>query len=231
MKTNLFKSGLLLFCILLSACKMPNHSETTKPSKTIPYEILVFHPSISTAESAEQTIFQSLEKSGYIIEYYLDIPSVICGGDLCEIITVRLFWNTLGHFQRYEFPTGGNLTKIGHKTFTKADHEKLQSILCDADSGLKQINPNHVVAPGKPPAEEIDCTSGATILSEETEIVSGAADTCYTLWHWVHSDIPNECRKISADTMSEEQLTLYLKNGTPAQKSFAKDVLKDHQRE
>ena len=68
--------------------------------KTNQYSISINHP--GEKESVTITLHQALDKNGIPIEYYMDVPSVICLEEVCKVIPVRLFWNDLGKYQKYE---------------------------------------------------------------------------------------------------------------------------------
>ncbi|MDF7825315.1 hypothetical protein P4B35_14920 [Pontiellaceae bacterium B12227] len=210
-----------LLLSLLTACIAPQQTEPAERPAT-GFEALVFHPGATSAEPIPVAIFQTLEPSGSIREYYIDTDSVICGDGQCEIITVRLVWDPLGEFLRYEFPMGGNLTKRGHEQFTQEDHKKMLSILQDPASLLRDVAAKDVVHPGvAQTGDEIDGTSGATLLSDKSAIVSGAVYTCYTLWHWAQSDIQSEIRSITGETIINGQLLTYLNDPDEVKNSFA----------
>ncbi|QBG46356.1 hypothetical protein EGM51_02685 [Verrucomicrobia bacterium S94] len=193
-----------------------------------PFEALVLHPGFEVQEPRIQPVFQIQEKNGFIREYYADVDSVICGDGQCEVITVRLVWNVYGEFLRYEFPKGGNLTKMGHEQFTEADHAKLIKILNDPYSTLADVSAADIVSPVDAMMNEnsdTDGTSSATLLSDKSAFVAGAVYTCYTLWHWVHGDMQTEIRNITADTIGTEQLLTMLKNSNSSKVAFAVEAL------
>lgn len=70
-------------------------------------------------------VVQVLDSNGDPSEYFMDVDSVVCSDAQCEIVTVRIHFDPLGNYERYELPSGGNLTKWGHKPFSLADHRNL----------------------------------------------------------------------------------------------------------
>ncbi|WP_322607028.1 hypothetical protein [Pontiella agarivorans] len=192
------------------------------------FEALVLHPGFEVQEPRIQPVFQVLNANGFIKEYYTDVDSVICGDGQCEIITVRLLWDVHGGFIRYEFPKGGNLTKMGHEQFTQADHAKLIKILNDEHSTLADVSAADIVSPADAMMNEesdTDGTSSATLLSDKSAFVAGAVYTCYTLWHWVHGDMQTEIQNITAETIGTEQLLTMLKNSNSSEVAFAVEAL------
>ncbi|VGO14471.1 hypothetical protein PDESU_03033 [Pontiella desulfatans] len=208
--------ALPLLAVCMSACISAEKAGAETPS--VPHEIQASHPALAEGKPTPQTLIQTRDPEGSLLEYYLDVDSVICGDGQCEIISVRLFWDPIGTFLRYEFPKGGDLTKRGHQKFSAKDHEKLQGILSDPASLLKEVNPKDVVSPAQAQTgDEIDGSSGATLLSDKSAIVSGAVYTCYTLWHWVNSPLQATISGISAKEMNNRQLIDYL-NSTDEQR-------------
>lgn len=223
LKTTFF---IILVTLGVMAVSSATESEAQDAANSNRFEALIFHPGTKSGEPILLNLFQTLEKSGSISEYHVDVDSVICGDGQCEIITVRLVWDPLGAFLRYEFPEGGNLTKRGHENFTAEDHKKLLGILQDPESLLSDVAASDVVHPGvAQTGEEIDGTSGATLLSDKSAIVSGAVYTCYTLWHWVNSDLQLEIQSITTETIHNDQLLIYLRDSNPKRAKFAIEQL------
>jgi hypothetical protein len=124
--------------------------------------------------------------------YFMDVGLVVCGDNQCEIVTVRLHFDPLGNYERYELPAGGKLTKRGHKPFSAGDHKQLHEILSDPYSQLKPIKWDQITIPkSSAGTDNIDGISGATALTKRGIVVVGAAYTCYTLWHWSHGEVVN----------------------------------------
>jgi len=202
-------------------------SETIAAPPPVAHRIEVTQPGLPPAEPLFRTLFSLQDEAGRLAEYYLDVPSVICGDSVCEIITVRLSWDPLGKYIRYTLPEGGALTKKGHVQFTPEDSAKLQTILADPNSPLSSVDPSAIVSPADvaPGEDEVDGVSGATALTDKSVIVSGAVYTCYTLWHWVNGTIQQTIRGLSAAGMGREQLLEYLGSGNDRQEIFAIEQL------
>lgn len=170
------------------------------------------------------SVVSVLDSAGYPVEYYMDVPSVSCGSQVCAIVTVRLFWDVLGGYIRYELSDADQLTKADHAPFTRADHAKLQSILSDVDSPLKSIRETKVVAHDRGP-EEVDGMTGATALTHKNAVVSGAAYTCFTLWHWANGPIQQIIKQMTAHDSSNDILVHYLNSNIEKQMLFAIEEL------
>lgn len=157
-------------------------------------------------------------------EYYADVSSVACSERQCRVVTVRIYWDILGNYDRYEFPSEGNLTKQGHKSFTADDHKKLHSILSNPDSLLKWIRKDQLTLP-RVAADNVDAVTGPTKLSYSNAVVSGAAYTCYTLWHWANGEISPVIREMTVQASDQEDLIRYLKSDTENYAAFGLNQL------
>jgi len=56
-------------------------------------------------------VVQILDSNGDPRAYFMDVDSVICADAKCESVTVRIHFNLLGDYERYELPSGRNLTE------------------------------------------------------------------------------------------------------------------------
>ena len=173
-------------------------------------------------------VVQVLDSNGDPSEYFMDVDSVVCADAKCEIVTVRIHFDPLGNYERYELPSGGNLTKWGHKPFSPADHENLHQILSDPYSQLKSIGWDQITMPKSSAAagDDVDGISGATVLSKRNIVVVGAAYTCCTLWHWSHGEVENVIRDMTISASDKQDLIRYLHSGEDKYVVFAIDQLR-----
>ena len=183
----------------------------------------VFLDGPDSMESMPCDVFQVLGSEGKPKEYFMDVGSVICEEGKCEVVAVRLHFDPLGNFERYELPSGGNLTKWGHEPFSRADHEKLHSILSDPYSPLKEIAWDQITMPKNSgdSGKNVDGTSGATVLSKRNHVVVGAAYTCCTLWHWSHGETARVIRDMTNEASDEQDLIDYLQSEEDKYAEFA----------
>jgi len=174
--------------------------------KTNQYTISINHP--GETAPIEVFIHQILDKNALPIEYYMDVPSVICLEKVCKVIPVRLFWNNLGEYQKYELEKGATLEKYKADVFEPQDYSKLQNILSDDDSPFKEVYYNEILTVVDENVEnDVDAVSGATALVlDEEDTVPGAALGCYTLWHWANGEIIDEIKKLTGKVLSDSQL-------------------------
>lgn len=189
------------------------------------HQLEVSHPSRNDGKAFAADLMEWKANTGKPAGYSMDVDSVICGDEKCEIIPVRIFWDVIGRFDHYELPAGGELTKKDHEKFTPADSEELCRILADPDSPLRWVTSDQIVPPEKAmeraDGDDVDGTSGATVLSEKGTVVEGAAYTCHTLWHWANGDARAEIRRITGGEVGRGDLLAFLRSGDDGLASFA----------
>ena len=162
-------------------------------------------------------LHQVLDENDIPVQYYMDVTSVICLEEVCKVIPVRLFWNNLGEYQKYELEKGATLEKYEDDLFDKEDYPKLHTILANSDSPFKEVYIDEILKVVDEHDEESDAVSGATALElDEKDTVPGAALTCYTLWHWANGEIVQKIKNITGKVLSENQLKRALKDNNRA---------------
>lgn len=193
-------------------------------AKEVVHSLDIAHPTIPKSNQVPSLLTQVQDDQGNPLKYHMDTDSVICGDGQCEIIKVRLWWDVLGDYERYELPLGGNLTKMGHVPFSPQDHEKLQMILSDSASELAQFPVEQVFIPTNE-AEEVDAVTKATPLFYQNTVVSGAVYTCYTLWYWANGDVTKKIRRLTEKSCTSEQLLRYVNGGAEKLRVFGMEQL------
>ena len=161
--------------------------------------------------------------------YYMDVPSVVCSDAKCKDVSVRLHFDPVGNYQRYQLPPGENLTKLGDKPFSTADHEKLHQILSDPYSQLKTIGMDEVTVPKSSAAgvPVVDAISQPTMLSKQNAVVVGAAYTCCTLWHWSHGEVQNVIRDMTIQATDKQDLLRCLQSNIEKYVLFALEQFRE----
>lgn len=173
-------------------------------------------------------VVQILDSDGNPKAYFMDVGSVVCKDAKCETVTVRIDFDPLGNYERYELPSGGNLTKLGHKPFSRADHDKLHQILSDPYSQLKSIGLNEITVPKSSAAsgKAVDAISAPTMLSKQSTVVVGAAYTCCTLWHWSHGKVRDVIRDMTVQASDKQDFVRYLESDNDDYGAFALEQLR-----
>ena len=198
----------LLFPFLL----LSNLKTKQDSFKTISHEVLIKHPG---EKEPVKTILNEIQNEvGLSIEYNMDVYSVICLEDVCKIIPVKLYWNNIGVYQKYELAKGETLEKYEADLFAPEDYIKLQIILSDINSPFKEVYIDEILTvPDEHGDEDLDAVSGATALElDEKDTVPGAALTCYTLRHWANGEVVSKIKNQTGASVSEEQLQDFILN-------------------
>ena len=200
----------------------PDATGGREPSET--HQLTIVHPGDPKSRPIPVALEQIRDARGEPTEYRTWVDSVICRDAACEVVRVRLVWNALGQFQRYEVEPGEDLTKLDHEPFDAADHAKLLRILKDRDSPLKEVTKEGLVpkSPDTPRhAAAVGGVSGATVLTLRSTVVVGAGYTCYDLWHWANGEVADIVRDLSGETFSPRALRRFLIDGDDHAKRFA----------
>lgn len=174
----------------------------------IKHNIIVSHP--GEKESVNVILYQSVNENGLPAAYYMDVQSVICLEEVCKIIPVRIFWNNIGDYQKYELEKGATLEKYEDDVFDPQDYPKLNTILANRNSPFKEVYIDEILTVVDVHGDA-DAVSGATALElDEKDTVPGAALTCYTLWHWANGGIVDRIKEITGRSVSNQQLQDFL---------------------
>lgn len=172
--------------------------------------MVIKHP--GEKEPVKAILEEVQNENGLPIEYIMDVYSVICLEEVCKIIPVKLYWNAVGVYKKYELAEGETLEKYEADLFEPEDYIKLQSVLSDDYSPFKEVYIDEILTvPDEHGNEDVDAVSGATALElDEKDTVKGAALTCFTLWHWANGDVVSIIKNQTGVSASEEQLREYI---------------------
>ncbi|WP_123803473.1 hypothetical protein [Flavivirga aquatica] len=177
--------------------------------KNINHKIVLKHPGEDIP--VEVTLVEVQDSDGLPIAYFTDVESVICLEQVCKIVSVRIYWNNIGVYQKYELENGATLEKYEDDLFDPEDYKKLHTILANIDSPYKEVYLDEILTVVDEHTEDIDAVSGATALElDEKDTVPGAALTCFTLWHWVNGDIVSIIKNKTGESVSNKQLQQFL---------------------
>lgn len=176
------------------------------PVKIMSHQITIKHPG---EETPVNTILEEIKTSeGLTVEYTMDVYSVICLKGVCKVILVKLFWNAVGEYKKYELAKGKTLEKYEADLFEPKDYVKLQNILSDNNSPFKEVYYDEILdVPVEHGNEDVDAVSGATAIQlDEKDTVPGAALTCFTLWHWANGEVVSKIKAFTGASSSKDQL-------------------------
>ncbi|TZF84016.1 hypothetical protein FW774_11260 [Pedobacter sp. BS3] len=131
------------------------------------------------------------DKSGRPAYFSSLLQTGVCTDGLCYPVDITIYWDLLGKFSDYKPSEGHPLTKFDHIVFTRNDHARLHEILADGNSLLRDYKPEDMIDTSvKVFSAKVDAVTGATSKTFAESIVPGAVYTVYTLWHFVHDEIP-----------------------------------------
>ena len=144
----------------------------------------------------------------YVYESILRTP--VCNDTLCQIVQIKVFWDLIGDYTRFDTLAGYPLTKNDHLLFTPQDYIKLQATLKDGNSILGRKSESELLDNNRNRySQKIDAVTGATDLQIKNAVVDGALYSTYTIWHLVNGDIKNilsECTVKNYNSKMEQQL-------------------------
>lgn len=203
--------------------------------------VSVRHPGLHSEEPVERDLTQVLDGKGWPVEYRMTVESVVCIDGVCKTTAVRMTWDALGRFVRDELPPDTELEKgvtAGKRSdgtaewdsapFTKEDYAKLDAILHDGASLLKQQPLSNFSEAREKGTRNVDGITGATPAAARDAVVAGAALTCFNLWHWANGDVCDAARELTHQRCNREMLLSFLATDKPHFVLFALEHLRLH---
>lgn len=137
----------------------------------------------STASQIKLNLKAHYSESKQLTGFYADIVSYPCHDSVCEIMRIRLHWDLLGRYLKFELKPKHRLSKKDHKPFTKAEYFKLHCILLDQNSYFRYVPESQLIKHNtEAGAYKLDAVASATVNDRNIKTVDGAVKTCYTLW-------------------------------------------------
>jgi len=124
------------------------------------------------------------------VYYGTQLETNVCNDQVCLPIQVNLFWDLLGNYHHFSKEKNFNFTKFDHQYFDENDYGRLQQILLDSLSPLRDYAVEDLLEKeAKKFSFEIDAVTRPTSPLFSNVTVPGALYTVYTLWHIVNGDI------------------------------------------
>lgn len=190
-----------ILCIFLSATIIA-FGQT--PTKTKEYTVTI-------NDTTEYTLQLALDEAGQPLYYFSNLFTPVCLTGECKPVYINFYWDLLGNYTRFDFPKGAVLTRMDHKPFKPEDYEKLQDILANTHSLLKDVSMEDLVGKGTENlADSVDAKAGATLKTVKNEVIDGAVYTCYTLWHIAHGKVVTEMQRITETFKTDALLHRFL---------------------
>lgn len=190
-------------------------------NQEITHQAVIQHPGKLNSSELKLNLVEIKDKTGFTIGYSMKVPSVYCVENVCKIDTVQLFWNNVGVYKKFKLKQGVELEKAKGEFFNESDYARLQKILSDSDSPLKNVQLKAEIDE----VHDVDAVAGATYL-DANSTVKGALWTSYTMWHFVYGNVVGVMENLTAKSIDNEHLNSFLKDSTQQYKKFAMDVLK-----
>ncbi len=149
----------------------------------------------------------ALDERGNPVYFFRNIFTPVCLTGECKPVYINFYWDLLGNYTHYDMPEGEILTKMDHDEFSEDDYTKLQDILINSSSLLKDVEMEDLISTGTEHlADSVDAKTGATLKSIKKEIIEGAVYTCYTLWHIAYGDVVVGKMRSVTDSLCNETL-------------------------
>lgn len=191
---------------LFVCCNMANGQSTTRYFLT---PTVVQEPGITryvlidTGENGKlgkDTLFRVQTSEGEPMAYYRKIKQEACFDGQCRPLNVRIYWNITGRYLGLALPPGEFLSKTEHVPFTMTEYNRLNSLLADSLSPLRQLQSKQIK---KSSGEaNLDGITGATTPSIAPYVIKGALYTTYVLWHIVYGDTQQEVTRLTAEQLT-----------------------------
>jgi len=181
--------------------------------------------------ATQRKVLHIRDDRGFPAGYAMDIVAEVCLDGKCKVVKATLYWDAAGGYERIETPPGMPLTKKEHDPFTQDDYARLDEILADRGSVLR----DHTLAYLAKEAEAgenaggVDGASGATPGSVRDAVVEDAAWTTWVLWHYVNGEIVPQLRDITRKSASPAYVRRLFASPNPGKIDFALDLVETDQ--
>lgn len=188
----------------------------------------VFEDKIDSLSGPE--LFELQDEQGLPVWFGRHIFKDVCMTGECKMIRLWLFWDGTGKFLGMQMPENEPLTKSDHTKFEAADYKKLEDILKDTMSILKDLKPEELIIvpdtlnPYR--SHEPDGYTAATRPAIADVVVKDAVYTCHTLWHTVYGPVQKAIQEFHTDRINEKYLALWFNSTHSGYNIWATDILK-----
>ncbi len=169
--------------------------------KRVPHRIELVDPVAPTSPPQARELIELVDEKGFPAGYELSFVTHVCNDNQCLPVEATLNWDALGYYRRLTYPPGKPLTKKEHVPFTPADYAKLDRILRNRTSILRDWT---VAFLEKPPEAAdpnqlagIDAVTAPTPTTVKDSVIEDAAYTSWALWHWANGKIVPKLRQIT----------------------------------
>ena len=215
-----------------------NSFKTAFPSKDFlnMKGITVSHVIKNSSDSlSDNKIVELQDKNGLTIWFGRYFYKDICITGICRMVKLWIFWDGVGNYLGMQLNEREPLTKSDHTPFEPQDYIRLDEILRDTVSILKDLQYEELVIEDTSQLSvddksekklfEVDGYSSATLPSLKEYVVKDAVFTCYTLWHTVYGETKVFIDDILKERVDSEYIDKLL-NGSENQKLFALEIIR-----
>ncbi|WP_158966334.1 hypothetical protein [Paraglaciecola sp. L3A3] len=199
---------IVIVCAFMMNCLLFLVACQNADSDTVKHSVSFNHKGNKSKKPIQASLYEGKNSQGET-EFYMDVNSVFCGENVCKLDKVRIFWDELGVYQKFELADNIRLEKGNAEDFEQQDYIKLDGILRNPSSGLAELYPAELVNQNRG-GNVVDALSGATVSIHNEDTVKGAIWTCYTLWHYANGELSQVIRDISGKQHSLTELTAAL---------------------
>ncbi|MDW7692563.1 hypothetical protein R9208_11985 [Flammeovirgaceae bacterium SG7u.132] len=186
----------------------------------VPYKVKEFL--IEENDTSSYVLKLAYDSLNQPIYFFRNIFTPVCHTNVCQPVYINLYWDLVGNYLSFDFPPGKTLTKLDHEEFAPTDYEKMQAILANKNSLLKDYKMEELVG-GKTVVNGVDGVTGATLKTVKKEVIEGAVYTCHTLWHLANGDIEKEILNITDKLANPKELLRFFQSDNYHYHYFAVD--------
>lgn len=198
--------------------------------------IRVSHVMENSSDSlSDNKIVELKDKNGLAIWFGRYFYKDICITGVCRMVKLWIFWDGVGNYLGIQLDEKDPLTKSDHTPFESQDYIRLDEILADTVSILKELQYEDLVIEdtlqlsvddkSEKKLFEVDGYSSATLPSLKEYVIKDAVFTCYTLWHTVYGETKVRIDDLLNDKVDFKYIDKLLK-GSENQKLFALEMIK-----
>jgi hypothetical protein len=179
---------------------------------------LMNHPFMDHLDSLSgNEIFELQDENGLTLWFGRHIFKDVCISGICRMIKLWLFWDGAGNYLDIQLFENEPLTKSDHTDFEPDDYVKLNGILNDPNSVLKDYSSEDLTIEKVPDNPfEVDGYTSATQPTLAEVVVKDAVYTCHTLWHTVFGSTRTMILDILDKRVSHDYLALMFESQFPA---------------
>lgn len=200
--------------------------------------IAVSHVIKNSSDSlSDNKIVELQDENGLTIWFGRYFYKDICITGICRMVKLWIFWDGVGNYLGIQLDEKEPLTKSDHTPFEPQDYIRLDEILGDTVSILKELQYEDLVIEDGPQPNiddipekdlfEVDGYSSATLPSLKEYVIKDAVFTCYTLWHTVYGETKVDIDDILKGRIDSNYLNKLL-NGSENQKLFALEMIRQN---